>query len=36
RLISDKEMQGLWAKVLAGEANSPGKNRERPEKVDKR
>lgn len=24
RLISDKEMQGLWAKVLAGEANNPG------------
>jgi Protein of unknown function (DUF2806) len=25
RLISDEEMQRLWAKVLAGEANSPGK-----------
>ena len=25
RLISDEEMQNLWAKVLAGEANSPGK-----------
>lgn len=25
RLISDQEMQSLWAKVLAGEANSPGK-----------
>ncbi len=25
RLISDEEMQALWAKVLAGEANSPGK-----------
>ena len=25
RLISDDEMQALWAKVLAGEANSPGK-----------
>jgi hypothetical protein len=25
RLISDEEMQGLWAKILAGEANSPGK-----------
>lgn len=24
RLISDKEMQQLWAKVLAGEANNPG------------
>ncbi len=24
RLVSDKEMQALWAKVLAGEANSPG------------
>jgi hypothetical protein len=24
RLISDEEMQSLWAKVLAGEANSPG------------
>src|SRR4051812_31879633 len=24
RLISDEEMQGLWSKVLAGEANSPG------------
>ena len=25
RLISDDEMQELWAKILAGEANSPGK-----------
>ncbi len=25
RLISDEEMQSLWAKILAGEANSPGK-----------
>ena len=25
RLISNEEMQTLWAKVLAGEANSPGK-----------
>jgi len=25
RIISDEEMQLLWAKVLAGEANSPGK-----------
>lgn len=25
RLISDEEMQSLWARVLAGEANSPGK-----------
>lgn len=25
RIISDKEIQVLWAKVLAGEANSPGK-----------
>jgi hypothetical protein len=25
RLISDEEMQALWAKVLAGEANAPGK-----------
>lgn len=25
KLISDNEMQNLWAKVLAGEANSPGK-----------
>jgi uncharacterized protein DUF2806 len=24
RLISDEEMQSLWAKILAGEANSPG------------
>jgi hypothetical protein len=24
RIISDKEMQTLWSKVLAGEANSPG------------
>jgi hypothetical protein len=25
RLISDEEMQALWARVLAGEANSPGR-----------
>lgn len=25
RIISDKEMQSLWAKILAGEANEPGK-----------
>jgi hypothetical protein len=25
RLISDEEMQTLWARILAGEANSPGK-----------
>jgi hypothetical protein len=25
RLISDEEMQSLWARVLAGEANAPGK-----------
>lgn len=25
RLISDDEMQALWARVLSGEANSPGK-----------
>jgi hypothetical protein len=24
RLISDEEMQTLWSKVLAGEANAPG------------
>lgn len=24
RIVSDEEMQGLWAQVLAGEANSPG------------
>jgi len=24
RIVSDKEMQNLWASVLAGEANSPG------------
>ena len=24
RIVSDTEMQGLWAKVLAGEANAPG------------
>ena len=24
RLVSDQEMQGLWSRVLAGEANSPG------------
>lgn len=25
RLISDEEMQTIWAKILAGEANTPGK-----------
>ncbi|MBI5302273.1 MAG: DUF2806 domain-containing protein [Chloroflexi bacterium] len=25
RLVSDDEMQQIWAKILAGEANSPGK-----------
>lgn len=25
RLISDQEMQALWARILAGEVNSPGK-----------
>lgn len=25
RLISDADMQALWSKVLAGEANAPGK-----------
>ena len=25
RLISDEEMQRIWARILAGEANSPGK-----------
>ena len=25
RLVSDEQMQVLWAKILAGEANSPGK-----------
>jgi hypothetical protein len=25
RLISDEQMQSLWARILAGEANSPGK-----------
>lgn len=25
RIVSDEEMQVLWAKILAGEANSPGK-----------
>lgn len=25
RIVSDEEMQALWAKVLSGEANSPGK-----------
>jgi hypothetical protein len=25
RLISDEEMQSLWARILAGEANSPGR-----------
>jgi hypothetical protein len=24
RLVSDDDMQGLWAKILAGEANNPG------------
>lgn len=24
RIVSDQEMQGLWAQVLAGEANAPG------------
>jgi hypothetical protein len=24
RIVSDKEMQGLWSRVLAGEANAPG------------
>ena len=24
RIVSDSEMQGLWARVLAGEANAPG------------
>ena len=24
RLVSDSEMQGLWARILAGEANNPG------------
>ena len=24
RLVSDKEMQALWARILAGEANAPG------------
>ena len=24
RAVSDKEMQGLWARILAGEANKPG------------
>jgi hypothetical protein len=24
RLVSDSEMQSLWGKLLAGEANSPG------------
>jgi len=24
RIVSDNDMQGLWARVLAGEANSPG------------
>ena len=24
RIVSDNEMQGLWARVLAGEANAPG------------
>lgn len=24
RIVSDKEMQGFWAQVLAGEANAPG------------
>jgi hypothetical protein len=25
RLVSDKEMQGIWARILAGEANTPGR-----------
>jgi hypothetical protein len=25
RLVSDQEMQSLWSKILAGQANSPGK-----------
>lgn len=25
RIVSDEEMQGLWSRLLAGEANSPGK-----------
>lgn len=25
RLVSDEEMQGIWARILAGEANAPGK-----------
>lgn len=25
RLVSDKEMQSIWARILAGEANAPGK-----------
>ena len=29
RLISDEEMQTLWSKVLAGEANTPGRFSER-------
>ncbi len=24
RIVSDKEMQGLWSKILSGEANAPG------------
>ena len=24
RIVSDKEMQGLWGRILAGEANAPG------------
>ena len=24
RIVSDEEMQSIWAKVLAGEANAPG------------
>ena len=24
RIVSDEEMQEIWAKVLAGEANAPG------------
>ena len=24
RLVSDEEMQGIWARILAGEANAPG------------
>lgn len=33
RLISDKEMQSLWSKVLAGEANAPEKYSTRTDAV---